>query len=335
MCIALAIYNLDNDFGKPDLLLIDEPDAALHPSMSKKMIDIINKKVVLGNNIPTIITTHSPATVISAEGISIYEMEKNNSIPQKTTVQKAIGILTEEIPFLKISNEKRRQIFVESPYDVKYYEALTNIIVKLKDLSSQPIFIPARTTNGSNCTDVINIVNNLSNTGNDQVYGIIDWDIEERHNLSEKILILGDKDRYSIENYLLDPLYIAFLAIRENKLPLEYFGVNTISSYIQLTELTENEAQLIVNKVIQDLNLDSNNYVNYRLFNKWNLKITKEFNLKQGHELEKIYKSTNKYGFLNKYQKEYELKLDIIKKVISDFPELININLVRTFDKIK
>lgn len=235
MSLALAIYNTGGDMGKPDLLLLDEPDAGLHPSMSKMMVDVLNKNIVVGNNIPTIISTHSPTTIIASEGISIYQMIRGNNIPTKIATQEAVELLSLGIPFLKISNDKRRQIFVESKYDVNYYELLTNIFSKFETLQCEPIFLSARTSNGSNCTDVIDIVNNLTSNGNDQVYGIIDWD--GSNTLKNRVLVLGEKDRYSIENYLLDPLLMGLLFIRECKFNFSYFGIESLNKYSDLGKL--------------------------------------------------------------------------------------------------
>jgi ABC-type multidrug transport system ATPase subunit len=202
MSLALAIYNTGGDLGKPDVLLLDEPDAGLHPSMSKMMVDVLYKNIVSDNKIPTVISTHSPTTIIASEGIAIYQMVRGNNMPTKIPTQQAVEILSSDIPFLKISNDKRRQVFVESKYDVNYYELLTNIYSRIESLPSEPIYIPARTSNGSNCTDVIDVVSGLSNNGNDQVYGIIDWD---SNNPSKgRIIVLGENERYAIENYLLD-----------------------------------------------------------------------------------------------------------------------------------
>ena len=331
LSLAVAIYNNSDNFEKPELLLIDEPDAALHPSMSKKMINVLYKNIYEENRIPVIITTHSPTTVIASEGITIYQLLRGDSIPRKTSTQEAIEILSGEIPFLKISNEKRRQVFVESKYDVRYYELISNILARTEPLPSEPIFIAVRTSNGSNCTDVINIVKNLSGNGNDQVYGIIDWDLTNTE--SGKIIVLGGNKRYSIENYLLDPLLMGLFFIRERDKDINYFGEISFRTYSEASKMTEDDAQKIIDKIISDLNLLTSNIVEYQLSNNYTLKISKEFLEHQGHKLESLYKV--KFTFLKRHQKEDELKIDIINKVINDYPQFTPSELFDTIKKIK
>ena len=331
MSLALAIYNTSGDLGKPDVLLIDEPDAGLHPSMSKMMVKVLKENIVEGNNIPVVITTHSPTTVIASEGVSIYQIERGDNKPTGISIQEAVEILSSDIPFLRISTEKRRQVFVESKYDVTYYELLTNIYGRFETFPSEPIYIPARTSNGSNCTDVINVVNKLFSSGNDQIYGIIDWDLNNE--TKDRVIVLGENDRYAIENYLLDPLLMGLLFIRENKIPIAEFGDLSFHSYSQIGNLKIDDAQLIIDTVLTNLGLLSPHKLRYKLFNGWNLQTTKEYNEHNGHDLESLYKI--KFPFLNSYQREDSLKRDVIEKVINDYPGFAPIMLSDTIMKIK
>jgi hypothetical protein len=330
MSLALAIYNTGGEQGKPELLLIDEPDAALHPSMTQKMVNVLKKNIVEENDIPTIITTHSPTTVVAAEGISIYQLERGDNKPKKIPTQKAVELLSGDIPFLKISTERRRQVFVESKYDVIYYELLTNIYSRIETFPAEPIYIPARTSNGSNCQDVIDVVSNLYSNGNDQIYGIIDWDLT--NNSSDRIIVLGDAERYAIENFLLDPLLMGILMVRENKIPISDFGSISVDTYPLFGELNEEDAQLIIDKILTDLELNSDDKVKYKTFIGWELFLTEEFTTYQGHELELLYKK--KFPFLNSYQREDSLKKDVIEKVINDYPEFAPSTLSETIMKI-
>lgn len=330
MSLALAIYNTGGDLGKPDVLLIDEPDAGLHPSMSKMMVKVLKEHIVQENNIHTVISTHSPTTVIASEGIAIYQLIRGNSTPTKIPIQDAVELLSSDIPFLRISNERRRQIFVESKYDVIYYELLTNIYGRLETLPAEPIFIPARTSNGSNCTDVIDVVNNLYSNGNEQIYGIIDWDLN--NSPTNRVLVLGHGERYAIENFLLDPLLMGILMIRE-KIPISDFGKLSVSKYPEFGQLTSEDAQLIITKILTELDLESENKVLYKSFNGWELQTSNEFNQHQGHDLETLYKT--KFSFLNTYQREDALKKDVIEKVINDYPDFAPIAISEILMKIK
>jgi energy-coupling factor transporter ATP-binding protein EcfA2 len=329
MSLALAIYNSKGDSGKPDILLIDEPDAGLHPSMSKMMVSVLKENIVEQNKIPTVITTHSPTTVISCEGVAIYQLVRGKSIPVKTPIQQAVEILSSDIPFLKISTDKRRQVFVESKYDVTFYELLMNIYGRLVKYNAEPVFIPVRTSNGSNCSDVVEIVNNLFLNGNEQIFGIIDWDLCNKS--TDRLFVLGEGERYAIENYLLDPLLMGILCIRENKIPISDFNGLSFLSYSQINTIKISDAQKIIDKVLKDLNLNSSNIVIYNIFNGWQLQTTKEFNEIQGHALEALYKKT--YPFLNVYQREDALKKDIIEKVINDHPLLAPKSLCKVLMK--
>ncbi|RRQ46872.1 ATP-binding protein [Chryseobacterium sp. SC28] len=331
MSLALAIYNSNGKINKPDLLLIDEPDAPLHPSMSKKMVEILKEKIVELSNIPIIITSHSPTTIICCDGSAVYKMERGVSTPIKTSIQDAIETLSSDIPFLKISNDNRRQVFVESKYDVKYYELITNILNRIATMQSEPIYIPARTSTGSNCTDVINVVNNLFDNGNEQVYGIIDWDTT---NISlNRIIVLGENERYNIENYILDPLLMGLFFLREAKITYQEMGLNGYSSYADLQSLKNDDCQIIIDFVLTKLGIDLSNKTNYFTHNETELSICLDFNIYQGHDLETLYKS--KFPFLHVYQREDTLKAEVINKIINDFPYLAPKELYQTILKIK
>jgi len=330
MSLALAIYNSNGKINKPDLLLIDEPDAPLHPSMSKKMVEILKNKIVELSKIPVIITSHSPTTIICCDGSAVYKMERGISTPIKTSVQDAIETLSSDIPFLKISNDKRRQVFVESKYDVKYYELITNILNRIITMPSEPIYIPARTSNGSNCTDVINIVNNLFDNGNEQVYGIIDWDTTNTS--TNRIIVLGDNERYNIENYILDPLLMGLFFLREAKITYPEMGLNGYNSYSDLQYLKPEDCQIIIEFILSKLGIDLSRRTNYFTHNETELSICEAFNVFQGHDLEVLYK--NKFPFLNSFQREDALKTDVINKIMNDFPNLAPKQLYNTIIKI-
>ena len=118
MSLALSIYNTKEETSRPDLLLIDEPDAALHPEFSKILVETITESIVKEAGVKVIISTHSPMTVALAPEESIFLMDKMQKKPIKVTRQYAVNLLTNDLDNIRLSYENRRQVFVESKYDV-------------------------------------------------------------------------------------------------------------------------------------------------------------------------------------------------------------------------
>jgi ABC-type multidrug transport system ATPase subunit len=59
MSLALAIYNTTGEGHRTDLLILDEPDAPLHPSMYNLMLQILQEDILKKQGIPVIIPPFS------------------------------------------------------------------------------------------------------------------------------------------------------------------------------------------------------------------------------------------------------------------------------------
>ena len=70
--LVFALYNTKFDVEFPKVLLMDEPDASLHPSMTKQFLDVIQKVFVQDKGVKVILTTHSPSTVALAPEEAIF-----------------------------------------------------------------------------------------------------------------------------------------------------------------------------------------------------------------------------------------------------------------------
>lgn len=96
MALVSSIYKSMIDKKFPKVLLLDEIDASLHPSMSKIMLEVIQEEFVIKNNINVILVTHSPSTVALAPETSVYVMNKNGvDRIIKSNNKEALNILTE------------------------------------------------------------------------------------------------------------------------------------------------------------------------------------------------------------------------------------------------
>jgi predicted ATPase len=95
MALVASIYKSSSDGNFPDLLLLDEIDASLHPSMMKNMLNVIDS-IFLPAGVKVILVTHSPTTIALAPEDSIFVMNPfgANRI-EKRSQKDALSILTE------------------------------------------------------------------------------------------------------------------------------------------------------------------------------------------------------------------------------------------------
>jgi predicted ATPase len=95
MALVASVYKTSTDKHFPNLLLLDEVDTSLHPSMIQNLLDVIND-IFLSRGVKVILVTHSPTTVAIAPEDSIYVMNKDGKDRiVKTDKNKALSILTE------------------------------------------------------------------------------------------------------------------------------------------------------------------------------------------------------------------------------------------------
>lgn len=330
MSLALAIYNTTEHNHKPQVLLIDEPDAPLHPEYSKVLLNAIYESIVKKANVKVVITTHNPTTVALSPEDSLYKMDRDLGRPVKITKKEALNILTKDLDNLRISIDSRRQIFVENQNDVQYYE---RIVRHLPDFKVKFQFLPPHTRNGCNCDDVKRIVHTLRELGNDLVYGLVDYD--NSNNSDEFVYVIGEQRRYAIDNYVFDPIYVLFLLVREGIVNTEDLNIGSFT-FTKFGQLNHDQLQQIINYISTELGLDSDNRVTYQTIGGHKFELSENYLKIQGHELET--KIMNKWPGLNSVKRgkndESILKIYMLDKVIQEYPEFISADFVDTFNHI-
>jgi AAA15 family ATPase/GTPase len=206
--LILLLYNTSDKKYHPKLLLLDEPDAHLHPSMTRQFLKVLYDLFVKKYGIRIIMTTHSPSTVALAPAECLFEMSKNEPrIQQVRAVNRTISLLTDG---LVIVGKGAKYIFIEGEEDDKmFYESIHKYFIEKSHLTnSLPfIFLPA----GSK-TVIYNSVPIMNKEMSKSFYGIIDKDNANPPDESVHVL-----ERYSFENYLLDPLLIYAGLVKNNK----------------------------------------------------------------------------------------------------------------------
>ncbi|RWY85167.1 hypothetical protein EHI44_16765 [Rhizobium leguminosarum] len=294
MSFAFCVY-YSNDrrqlASRPKVLLLDEIDAPLHPSMSRNIIDTITKTLVGEFGIRVIATTHSPSTVAMADEDAIFTMEPNKPGLQKSSKATALNILTVGVPTIAISFDGRRQVFVESPTDAKIYDALYKL-VKSKTLSERSLEFIATGTRSSGggdrntgCDNVIRVVASLASAGNSSVFGLLDWDGTRQPD--DRISVLAHGTRNGIENVLFDPLLIALAIARSHPSELYRIGFRSGAGYLDVAASDEGTFQGVVDSVGHIVfGAPAESRLNARYLGGLSLLIDGRFGSTDDHELE-------------------------------------------------
>lgn len=144
--VQFVIWSYGQDFrgNRLNTMVLDEPDAHLHPSMCKMMVEIFSemsaKKEIGGGGIRIIITTHSPSTVAFTPEGSLFVMQReadNKRFIRQTTSENAVDILSDGIftfsramsNFTQLSSStKHNLVFVEGKTDVKHFEKAIQVL---------------------------------------------------------------------------------------------------------------------------------------------------------------------------------------------------------------
>lgn len=144
--VQFVIWSYGQDFrgNRLNTMVLDEPDAHLHPSMCKMMVEIFSemsaKKEIGGGGIRIIITTHSPSTVAFTPEGSLFVMQReadNKRVIRPTTTEHAVEILSDGIftfsramsNFTLLSSSPRQNlVFVEGKTDVKHFTRAMQVL---------------------------------------------------------------------------------------------------------------------------------------------------------------------------------------------------------------
>lgn len=307
-------------FNNKSIVLIDEPDAHLHPQMTNDLFRCLEQ---LHNllRVNFLITTHSPTTVALCPNDNIINLDFSETSAKYSAKiiekDKAIAELLEGVSQISINPDNNRQVYVENENDYNIYEMVfrkiknhssrINSFINLTFVSSgdkisenelakhlkkyianeDNIKEIVATINGQgNWGKVVGMVECLRKNGNHTVRGLIDWDLTTRQHI-EDIKVFAKNKAYSIENVVFDPISI-FAYYHRNDIIHEDFTFDD-TRYKSWNELLNDNVllQKAIDNVIKRVLQRENNrdyevsYMNGRTFQS-----DSEFYFKNGHELE-------------------------------------------------
>lgn len=343
MSFALCLYNSRDHRQKktfPKLLLLDEIDAPLHPSMVKSLLKTIQNVLVRDNNVAVILSTHSPSTVALAPEDSIYVMNPAGPRVEKTIKNSALSLLTDGVPTFSVSFEGRRQVFVESRSDADLYDKLYQHYKATLGSERSLAFIeigkqdPAGEKN-SGCAHLIYLLKNLTDGGNQSVLGLVDWD--NKNVASGRLHVLSPVIRDGIESLLFDPLLIFTLVVKTApNFAKEHKLISTDESYVTLGGWDTSRWQDAVN-FIQDMIIGKAapdcEFVNIDYLCGISLRIRTDYVHCDDHALEE--KIINIFGFLKPHNKRAGGLMNyVIDQVLFDYANFLPCDLINTFQDL-
>lgn len=346
MSFALCLYYANDNrqmANSPKLLLLDEIDAPLHPSMCRMVVNAIANALVAKQGIHVILATHSASTVALAPESSLYVMKSEIPGVHKVSKGEALSVLTYGVPTISINYTGRRQVFVESPIDAELYDELFNTLKPSLDADRSLVFIGAtrRRMGGSGdalagCDQVKRVVAELASAGNQTVLGLIDWD--KRNTSNARVAVLGEGSRYAIENCLLDPLLVALTVAREAPDQRTRLGLTADEHFIKFRTLSVSRLQAIVDRV-QQLVLGGKQPASpagvkaSHYGGGLSLMLSTDYLEMPGHMLEQ--RVLNAFPELNKYNRHAgDLLKRVVATVIGEFPEFVPREFASAFSSL-
>jgi ABC-type cobalamin/Fe3+-siderophores transport system ATPase subunit len=344
MSFALCLYQARDGrqaIEYPEILLLDEIDAPLHPSMVKDLIATIKDVLVAEKNIKVILTTHSPTTVAIAPEESVFVMRDSRTL-KKTSKEAALRLLTYGVPTLSISFDARRQVFVESRKDAFIYDELYRQLKPKIKAEKSLVFIAASgakkevdISNENGGSSVVNkLVKQLTDAGNTSVYGLIDWDAKSA--TTDRVKVLAEKGRYSLDTCVLDPCLLALLVIRENIDEAKKINlVNADETYIILAQATKVRMQILVDKLAVLLGYEGEK-IECHYSGGESLHLAKTLLHGNGHAFSKVV--LEKFPFLRKISNNNNAETGmlnrIVKNIVPDSPAWLPIEIQQAFETL-
>ncbi len=344
MSFALCLYNASDKRQKakfPKLLLLDEVDSPLHPSMVVSLLNTIQTVLVEGEGISVILTTHSPSTVALAPEESLYKMNPTGPVIEKCSKGEALSILTTGVPTLSVSFDGRRQIFVESRTDANLYDLLYQRYKGQLASERSLVFVEVGNTDRSGgeknagSAQVTRLVDSLATGGNQSVLGLVDWDGEREP--KDRIHVLSPGVRDGLESLLFDPVLMVVTTAGVNANFAKDSGIlDPVDSYTSISNWDVSRWQRAVD-AIQNIILGNpqspRETISVEYLSGMALKVTKDYLHLDDHALEEAI--IQSFGFLKpKNSRVGGLMRHVVDTVLADYPLLLPKDLLHTLNKL-
>jgi hypothetical protein len=233
--------------------------------------------------------------------------------------------LTVGLSTLSVKVENRRQVFVESETDEASYQDLYRLL-RPRIQSDVSLHFIASGPGGKGDADAVKrLVSELRSGGNDSVMGVVDRDRRE----GSPDGILFSAERYTVENFVLDPVIVGTFLLRERFMTPEAAGLPSGARYL---DLSSTAAQTLATYVSTSLarSGDDTTQVTCVYCGGFSVQLPRWYLELPGHDLEE--RLLQRFAELNRYRGR--LKAEVINKAFNDFPDFIPEAILRLFSQL-
>jgi ABC-type branched-subunit amino acid transport system ATPase component len=329
MAVAMSLYTgsrLGEAIELPQLLLLDEADASLHPSMVQSLLRVTDEIFSRRHGVKVILTTHAPTTVALAPPESIYVIRRSgNPRLRHASRDEALSSLTVGLPTLSVRIENKRQVFVESEYDEACYQELFRLLRQRLATQLSLEFIASGKGGQGNAEAVKHLVTSLRNAGNTSVLGVVDRD--SRGGAPAGIHYVAG--RYSLENLILDPVVLGSFLIRERVIAPEAMSLQPEARHFDLVGADAQSISDFVTSRIQQPE-DDGTPVTVSYLGGFSVSMPRFYLDMNGHALEQRLKDA--FQGLNGYGAA--LKLRVTERALKDLPNFTPSDVVNLFGQL-
>ena len=343
MSFALCLYNTRESRQLkrfPTLLLLDEVDGPLHPSMTSSLLNTIQNVLVRSRNVAVIMTTHSPSTVAMSPDEAIYVMNPDGPSVDKTSKSRALSILTTGVPTLSVAFDGRRQVFVESHADAAIYDSLYQLLRPRLNSERSLVFLEvghkdaSGNVHNSGCAQVKRLVKELNAAGNRSVLGLVDWDGE--HHEDGRLHVLSPRLRNGIESVLFDPVLLGALVAREKRAFTESAGLISEDEHYPMTDWCAQRWQrcvVAVQRMILGRDISGDAVLSVSYVNGMTLSVSQTYLHMDDHALEKLI--LEKFPFLKSHATGAGRLMErVCDTVLRECQGLLPLDLLDTFERL-
>jgi ABC-type cobalamin/Fe3+-siderophores transport system ATPase subunit len=217
--LVMLLWRYDKGFTgrakENGIMLLDEPDAHLHPSLVSDLINAYRNEFVSKQGVQIILTTHNPTTVSMVNKENIFIMSEDNgqaTIKPATSKEKALRCLLP--PHIGV-HDRTRVVFVDSDEDEIFFDVAYQVFQRMTNpkISYRLLFTPlcpSGITTGARVAEFVNRLTHeeTSQTFSDCVFGIA---VATSTNHSREKSNVFHLDRCNVLSFIYDPVHLYFV----------------------------------------------------------------------------------------------------------------------------